>query len=360
MCFSMLAQVPDGRFRPADKNCVSSSLFHVVSFNIFKNHSYPSHVLLTERFAATGCTSLFPYSFDTHRLSPGLQCHTPVPSKLFCGFILRSRGDPLPCRPPHAAQVTRSQHPATAHSIPSPKPAGSTLQVSHCQSSQHTAISVLPGPGTPWEAEKQSKGCLKPSTDTALRRPSLTCRVSLAHSLSLLHARYPSLPSTLNSSPISISLCFCKPIQLFSTPLLPMLLATSYYPCFCPDCWTHTFLLLLAPFSLISLMAALYTAPLHPFFHLRNLYQLLTPTECNSCNLLGFPVLSNALNYLHALSKHLPTKRVTHFFPARWAWLHCHRKVAIGKATSPQLVPCCSPAHPRTLSCPWLYYQVKI
>lgn len=121
MCFSMLAQVPDGRFRPADKNCVSSSLFHVVSFNIFKNHSYPSHVLLTERFAATGCTSLFPYSFDTHRLSPGLQCHTPVPSKLFCGFILRSRGDPLPCRPPHAAQVTRSQHPATAHSHPLPK-----------------------------------------------------------------------------------------------------------------------------------------------------------------------------------------------------------------------------------------------
>lgn len=81
--------------------------------------------------------------------------------------------------------------------------------------------------------------------------------------------RHPSLPSTLNTSPIGISLSFCKQIQLLSSPLLPVLFAISYYLCFCPNLWMSALLLLLTPFPL---MAIHHTAPLHPFFHLRNLY----------------------------------------------------------------------------------------
>lgn len=112
---------PDGRFKPADKNWVSSSLFHIISFNIFKTHSYPSYVLLTERFAATvtSCTSLSPCSFDTQGLSPGLQCHSPVPSKLFSGFIQGKQMRP-PC-PAEPHTPLKSQE-----AIPSPKPAGPT------------------------------------------------------------------------------------------------------------------------------------------------------------------------------------------------------------------------------------------
>lgn len=178
-------------------------------------------------------------------------------------------------RPPCPAEPHMPNHNKPAprhHTQPSPP---QNLQVSHWQPgnesqlSQHAAISMLPGPGTHWDAEKQSRGCLKPFPDTAMMRPSLTCRVSLAHSLSLLHAKISFSAPILNSSPIGIAQSFCKHIQLFSSPFLPLLLATSYYPCFCPDCWTHAFLFLLAPFSL---MAAQHIAPLHPFFHLRNLY----------------------------------------------------------------------------------------
>lgn len=115
----------DGRFKPADINRVSSSLFHAISFNIFKTHSYPGYILLTGRFAATGCTSLFPYSFDRQRLSHGLQCHTPVPSKLFCGFILREQmRSPCPAEP-HKPLKSQQASTQTLHTaMPSPKPAG--------------------------------------------------------------------------------------------------------------------------------------------------------------------------------------------------------------------------------------------
>lgn len=97
--------------------------------------------------------------------------------------------------------------------------------------------------------------------------------------------RYPSLPSTLNSSPIGISLSFCKQIQLLPSPLLPML-ATSYYPCFCPDFCTHAFLLLLA---LFSLMAAHHITPLHLFFHLRDLYSIADSQGMQFLQPLRFP-----------------------------------------------------------------------
>lgn len=68
--------------------------------------------------------------------------------------------------------------------------------------------------------------------------------------------------------------------------------------------------------------------------------------ECNSCNLLGFPVLSNALNiYMHSPSICLLKGSLTSIL------LDGHGFTATAKATSLQLMPCCSLAHPRTLSC---------
>lgn len=69
---------PDGTFKPADRRCVSSSSFLIISFNISMTHSYPSYFLLTNRFA-TGCTSSLPYLFSTQGGITWLAVPSPSP-----------------------------------------------------------------------------------------------------------------------------------------------------------------------------------------------------------------------------------------------------------------------------------------
>lgn len=226
-------------------------------------------------------------------VSSGLLCHNPDPSKPFCGFIPREQTrPPCPTEPTHHSSHDK---PALKHCTqPSPLQnlQGQQLQVSHCQPgkepqpSRYAAISMLPGPGTHWEAEKQSRAaqafhrhCTEEAQLNPQGFPGTLFVPPPCH-------RYPSLPSTLNGSPTGISLSFCKQTQLLSSPLLPVLLATSYYLCFCPDFWTHAFVFLLAPFSL---MAAHHTAPLHPFFHFRNLYPIADSHGMQFLQPLKFP-----------------------------------------------------------------------
>lgn len=185
---------------------------------------------------------------------------------------------------------------------------GEQLQVSHrelqseSQPSQPSAISMLPGPGTPWEAEKQSRDCPGPCTDTALRSPSSTCRAFLAHSFSLLLLRATDILLSLphwHTPEASACLCANK---------------CSFYPALCSQCCLqHP----VTPASALISAHRHSSLSLHPFLSwlpttqfLWTLFstwgtctRLLTPRECNSCSLLGFPVLSNALSiYMHSSS----------------------------------------------------------
>lgn len=158
-------------------------------------HSYPSYVLLTERFAATGCTFLFPlfiwYPGGCHLFCSATTQSPPSPS---AALSWGSRQDPPAPPSPHTAQVTTSQHSNTAHS----HPLSNTCRVSSCRCptvrlerspSLHNTLPSRCSLGLARTGKQRSNpGLPRPFTDTALRRPSLTHRVSLAHSLSLLHA----------------------------------------------------------------------------------------------------------------------------------------------------------------------------
>lgn len=164
--------------------------------------------------------------------------------------------------------------------------------------------------------------------------------------------RHPPLPSTLNTPP-EASACFCAN-------------KSSFYPALCSQCCLqHP----ITPASALISAHMHSSLSLHPFLSWLPITQflwtlfstwgtctrLLTPRECNSCSLLGFPVLSNALSiYMHSSSTCLLKGSLTSFL------LDGHGFTATGKETSLQLVPCCSLAHSRTLSRPWLYHQVKI